>query len=235
VSRKTAEAERKARLEEMRRTQHQADRRRTFLVLGAAGGLAALLVGSVVWVVLGTAKDRDLGKVGLAAAAAACDPVVTSAADGTSVHVGPGTDKDTVTSVKYDSVPPTHGEHFATPEYPARAFYTVADRPKIENLVHNLEHGYTIVWYTDDLPADQKATLQKASDLARKDPNTAGKFIVSAWDDAYGAYPEGKKIGVSHWGKDHSYRQMCGGVSGAQLEKFVADHPWSDAPEPNAS
>jgi hypothetical protein len=234
VARKTAEAERKARIEEMRRTQQQADRRRTFLVLGAAGGLVALLVGGVVWAVLSTAKDRDLGKVGLAAAAAACDPVITSTAEGTSVHVGPGTDKADVQTVKYDSVPPSHGEHFATPEYPARAFYTSADRPKVETIVHNLEHGYTVVWYTDDLAADQKATLQKASDLARKDPKTAGKFIVTAWDPAYGTYPAGKKVGITHWGKDKSFRQMCGGVSGAVLESFVDAHPWSDAPEPGA-
>jgi len=235
VSRKTAEAERKARVEEMRRAQKQSDRRRTFLVIGAAVALAALLIGVVVYVVLDTAVDRDLGKVGLAAGAAACDPVITSTADGTSVHVGPGTEKDSVTSVKYDSVPPTHGEHFATPEMQARAFYTASDRPKVETLVHNLEHGYTILWYTDDLPADQVATLKKAADLARKDENTAGKFIVSAWDEAYGAYPAGKTVGISHWGKDNSFRQMCEGFSGAVLERFVAEHPWSNAPEPNAA
>lgn len=235
MARKNAEAERKARLEEMRRAQQRQDRRRTYMVLGAAGALAALLIGGVVWVVIDTAEDRDLGKVGLTAAAAACDPVVTTEAKGESIHVGPGTDKADTTTVNYESVPPTHGEHYANPEYPNRSFYTAADRPQVETLVHNLEHGYTIVWYTNDLPDDQKAMLQKASDLARKSTSTAGKFLVTAWDESRGDYPAGKKVGITHWGKDKSYRQMCGGVSGEVIEKFIDAHPWSDAPEPNAA
>lgn len=235
MARKTAEAERKARVDELRRAQKQADRRRTFLVLGAAGALAALLIGGVVWAVVNTAADRDMAKIGLASAAASCDDVVVSAGDTSSVHVGPGTDKPDVTKVDYDTVPPTHGEHFASPEYPSRAFYTVADRPKMETLVHNLEHGYTVLWYTDGVSAEQKTQLEKIASLARKDEHTAGKFIVSAWDDTYGTYPAGKTVGISHWGKEHGYRQMCGSVSGEAIKSFVDAHPWSDAPEPNAA
>src|SRR4051794_24608310 len=131
VARNPAEAERKARVEELRRAQKQVDRRRTMLVIGAAGALVVVLVGGVVWAVLSTAADRDMGKIGLASAEASCDTVVVSPKDVGSVHVGPGTDKPDVKTVKYDSVPPTHGEHFASPEYPSRAFYTAADRPKI--------------------------------------------------------------------------------------------------------
>jgi hypothetical protein len=234
VARKTAEAERKERVEQLRRAQQQADRRRTLLVIGAAGALVAVLVGGVVWAVLNTAADRDMGKIGLSSAAASCDAVVESPKDKGSVHVGPGTDKPDVQSVKYSSVPPTNGEHFASPEYPSRAFYTAADRPKIENLVHNLEHGYTVVWYTESASAEQKAQLEKIAGLARKDEHTAQKFVVSAWDEAYGKYPAGKTVGISHWGLDHGYRQMCGAVSGEAIKSFVEAHPWSDAPEPNA-
>src|SRR3954454_406414 len=105
VARKTAEAERKARVEELRRAQKQADRRRTMLVIGAAGAVVAVLVGGVVWAVLNTASDRDMGKIGLASAAASCDAVIVSPKDKGSVHVGPGTDKPDVKTVKYDSVP----------------------------------------------------------------------------------------------------------------------------------
>lgn len=235
MSRKSVEAERRARAEQLRLAQRRADRRRTMLLLAVTGTLTVVLIGAVVWVILDTAEDRDLGRIGLTATAAACDDVVVATAEGTSVHVGPGTDQADVTTVEYDSVPPTHGEHYATPEYPARAFYTADDRPQLETLVHNLEHGYTIVWYTDDISAEQRADLEKAATLARKDPNTAGKVIVTAWDESRGAYPAGRTVGITHWGAKQSYKQMCGGFSGAVLEDFIADHPWSDSPEPNAA
>jgi hypothetical protein len=149
--------------------------------------------------------------------------------------VGPGTDRPTVTQVQYATVPPSSGEHFVQPEYPARAFYTAADRPALESLVHNLEHGYTIAWYTSATPQPQVDELKRLADLARKDDNTAGKFIVSAWDDARGAFPAGRTVALSHWGANNGYRQLCGAVSGAVVKSFVAAHPWRDAPEPNAA
>ena len=235
MAKKTAEPDRKARIEQMRREQAAADRRRTLLVVGSALAVILVLAGIVTKVVLDAVADQDLSRVGLTLAGASCDAAITdpAAASGTAVHVGPGTPKPDVTKVSYTMVPPDNGEHFATPAYPAAEFYTTADRPAVETLVHNLEHGYTVVWYTSATPKAQVEQLKKVSTLARKDDKTAGKFIVAPWDESRGAFPAGKTIGLTHWGTKSGYRQLCGGVSGAAVKAFVDSYPYTDSPEPN--
>jgi fermentation-respiration switch protein FrsA (DUF1100 family) len=235
VAKKTADRDRKVRLEEMRRAQQAKERRRTLLVVGAAVVVVLLLVAVVVAVIRNYQAERDLASVGVTTAAASCDPVTSDATSGSSVHVGPGTDKPNVTKIKYATVPPSSGQHFVTPESQARAFYTAKDRPKMETLVHNLEHGYTVLWYLPSVPAAQQAELKKISDLARTEDSTKGKFIVSAWDEAYGDFPSGKTVALSHWGTSKGHRQLCGGVSGDVVKSFVAKYPYSDSPEPNGA
>ena len=231
---KTAEKDRKARVEQMRKQQEAAERRRTLLVVGAAVIAVLVLTGVVFKVVRDAQGEKDPANVGVAAAAASCDAVTNDPVQGSGVHVGPQTDKPDVKKVAYKTVPPTSGEHFVSPEYPARPFYTADDRPAMENLVHNLEHGYTVVWYTKATPQAQVDELKKISDNARAMKETGGKFIVSAWDDAYGAFPKGKTVGLSHWGAKNGHRQLCGTVSGEAVKAFVTAYPSSDAPEPNA-
>ena len=232
---KTAEKDRKARVEQMRKAQESAERRRTMLVVGAAVIAVLVLTGVVFKVVRDAQAEKDPANVGVAAAAASCDAVTNDPVQGSGVHVGPQTDQPDVKKVAYKTVPPTSGEHFVSPEYPARAFYTKDDRPAMETLVHNLEHGYTLVWYTSATPQAQVDQLKKLADQARKMRETSGKFIVSAWDDAYGKFPAGKNIGVSHWGANSGHRLMCGSVSGAAIKSFITSYPSTDAPEPNAA
>jgi len=231
---KTAEKDRKARVEQMRKAQEAAERRRTLLVVGAAVVAVLVLTGVVFKVVRDAQAEKDPATVGVAAAAASCDPVTNDPVTASGVHVGPQTDQPNVTKVAYKTVPPTSGEHFVSPEYPSRPFYTKDDRPAMETLVHNLEHGYSIVWYTSATPQAQIDQLKKLSDQARQMPETSGKFIVSAWDDAYGKFPAGKTIGVSHWGAKTGHRLMCGAVSGEAIKSFVTSYPSTDSPEPNA-
>jgi hypothetical protein len=202
--------------------------------VGAAVLAVLVLTGVVFKVVRDAQAEQDVATIGVATASAACDPVTTDPVQGSGVHVGPQTDKPDVTKVAYKTVPPSSGEHFVYPEYPARAFYTAEDRPKMENLVHNLEHGYTVVWYGKATPQAQIDELKKISDNARRMKETGGKFIVSAWDDAYGAFPAGKTIGLSHWGAKDGHRQLCGTVSGEAIKAFITAYPASDSPEPNA-
>ena len=235
MAKKTAEKDRKARVEEMRKAQQAAERRKTLLVVVASLALVAVLIGLVFYVIRREQAAKDIAGIGVAAAAAGCDPVVTDATSGSSVHVGPGTNAADKTKVDYKMVPPTSGEHYAQPAYPSRAFYTASDRPQLEELVHNLEHGYSIVWYTDALPKAQQDELRKISDLVRADKSSAGKFIVSQWDSSRGAFPAGKNVAISHWGAKNGYRQLCGQVSGEQIKTFMKAHPWTDSPEPNAA
>jgi hypothetical protein len=233
---KSAEKDRKARVEEMRKAQQATERRRTMLVVGAAVVVVLILAGIVAKVVIDSQADRDMTRIGAPAASASCDAVVSEAATGSNVHVGPGTNQPDKTRIDYATVPPSSGEHFVNPAYPASAFYTAEDRPPLEALVHNLEHGYTIVWYTAATPADQVEQLRRISDLARQEQATnKGKFIVSAWDDSRGAFPAGKTVALSHWGAKQGHRQLCGAVSGAVVMDFITKYPASDSPEPNAA
>ncbi len=234
VAKRTAETDRKAKVEEMRKAQLAAERRKNLLVVVASLALVAVLVGAVFVVLRREQAAKDIANIGLSPAAAACDDVVTDAAAGGAVHVGPGTDQPDKTTVEYTTVPPSSGEHYPQPAYPSRAFYTADDRPKLEELVHNLEHGYSIVWYTAALPKAQQDQLKQISDLVRSDKSSAGKFIVSAWDESRGAFPAGKNVAISHWGAKNGFRQLCGSVSGAQIKSFMEKHPWTDSPEPNA-
>jgi hypothetical protein len=241
VGKSSVEKDRKARVEAMRRQQEAGERRRTVLVMGAALLVVAILVTLVVVAIVDFRKDNPelaagaVSDVGVEAAAASCDDVITEKAEGVNAHVGPGTNDPGKTTVEYASAPPSFGEHYAQPQYPAAEFYTAEDRPAMESLVHNLEHGYTIVWYAEDLPADQQDQLRRVSELAREMDETGGKFIVSAWDTAYGELPEGKQVALSHWGAQDGHRQYCGAVSGEVIETFVQDYPYTDSPEPNAA
>lgn len=59
--------------------------------------------------------------------------------------------------VKYNSNPPSSGDHYQSPAL--NGFY---DREIPDgNLIHNLEHGYVWVAYRPDLPADQVQKLEE--------------------------------------------------------------------------
>ncbi len=145
--------------------------------------------------------------------------------------------------MKYSTVPPTSGPHFAQPVIADRKLYTPADKPPMENLVHNLEHGYTVLWYDQAAGAAKMDVLRKITDAANKLDASKDKFIVSPWDPAYGALPAGKKFALSHWSATLSsdqrsvasqagHRQLCGDISGAVVKAFVQSHPKTSAPEP---
>jgi hypothetical protein len=235
VGRKSATVDRKAKLDEVRKAQQATERRRTLLVASAAGVVVLSLVAAVGVVIRNQVAASDMTKIGVTAAAASCDAVTNDAVTGVSDHVGPGTPTPNETTVKYATIPPSSGKHFAVPITPARAFYTASDRPVLETLVHNLEHGYTIVWYDATTPQKQQDDLKKLAPLARDDDNAGPKFIVSAWDESRGAFPTGKHIAMSHWGAKNGHRQLCGQVSGEAIQTFVQKYPFSDSPEPGAA
>jgi hypothetical protein len=228
---------RRQRIEEMRAEQRRADRKRTALIVGTAGVLAVALVVGVVFAIqyqnAHDPKTKPIASFGVPAADAGCSPEVTKASTASQVHVGPGTNTPNETFVKYETVPPMFGPHFVTPAPFGTTFYTTRDRPKVETLVHNLEHGYTVVWYDSTITGDQ---LDQLKGLSERIP-AAGtpKFIVSAWDTAHGTFPAGKHVAFSHWGQKSGYMQLCAKVSGEAVQTFVDRHPYVDSPEPNGA
>ena len=236
--------DRKARIAELQRQEKARERRVRLMIV--AGCVAILLVlgaaiGYAVYDGRRNKPDVAISAIGVPASAASCDPVTTDKAVGQGDHADPAK----TPKLTYDTVPPSTGHHFAQPAVSDRKFYTAADRPKIEVLVHNLEHGYTILWY-DQLAGEAKqAQLEELATLANKIEAASGKFIVSAWDPSYGALPAGKKFALSHWsatlGPDgkiltqEGHRQLCGELSGEVVKTFIEAHPRTSAPEPNAA
>ena len=108
------------------------------------------------------------------------------------------------TKVDYAQTPPDSGKHYPTPAPFTKHFYAEADRPPVETLVHNLEHGYTVVWYRADAPSKQIKDLQRiAKTFGSDDYDPADKFIAAPWSDADGAgFPAGKNIVITRWTAD---------------------------------
>lgn len=237
---KQQEKDRRARVEQMRREQQAKERRKSILFVVVAVVLGVgLIAAAALPSILKSSNDpmkKSMSSFGVSAASASCSAPTDDKTTGSAVHVGPGTNQPNVTRVKYAEVPPSSGEHFVQPVLPSKPFYSATDRPALEQLVHNLEHGYTVLWYDDTITGKQLQTLQ---DLAKRARNESAvgpthKFIVSAWDSSYGAFPSGKHIALSHWSAKQGHRQLCGQVSGEVVASFVKQFPASDAPEPNS-
>ena len=245
MSKKQVSQDRKARIAELAAQEKARENRiRIRIIAGAAAILLAL--GAVITYAVvdaGNQKpDRTITAIGVPAAEASCDPITTDKANGQSKHADPSVTPD----LKYDTVPPSTGSHFSEPAVGDRKFYTAADRPKIEALVHNLEHGYTVLWYDRAAGEAKKAQLEELAKVTNKIDAASGKFIVSAWDPAYGKLPAGKKFALSHWSatfkpdkvtiaSQAGNRQLCGDLSGEVVKSFVEKFPRTASPEPNAA
>ncbi|HZW45388.1 MAG TPA: DUF3105 domain-containing protein [Dermatophilaceae bacterium] len=250
MPKKQVSQDRKARIAEMQQLEKQREHRVRLRIIAGATALLLVLAAVITYAVLdgrNNQPDVAIESIGVSAAAASCDPATTDPASGNGSHVGPGTSSPETGKVTYDTVPPSTGPHFAEPAASnTRNFYTAKDRPEMELLVHNLEHGYTVLWYDVAAGEAKKAELEHLAEVANKTEWAKDKFIVSAWDTAYGELPAGKKFALSHWSATLSadgskvdsqagHRQLCGDLSGAVVKAFVKDYPRTSAPEPGAA
>ena len=234
---KRPETARREKIEALRREQQRSERRRTVLIVGISVAVAlGLIAAAAVPLVRDWLDDplrRDWADFGVTSSAASCDAVTEDEPSGSSDHRQDGE------RVDYASAPPTSGPHYLVPAPFTRKFYTPDDRPEIERLVHNLEHGYTILWYDATVLDAQQETLQdlatKVSESDEVSEQVAGKFLVAPWDTERGEFPEGKSFALTHWGAEQGFRQYCGDLSGEVVRDFVTAHPFSDSPEPNAA
>jgi len=150
--------------------------------------------------------------------------------------------------ILYPDAPPADGPHWGNylQGSELRHFYSTDDRPPVERLVHSLEHGHTILWY-DKTIADDSSALADVQAIAKKFPSNSDptdKFIAAPWTSADGkAFPGGKHVALTHWSMggtngnpdgQQGVWEYCSKVSGAVVEKFMQDYPYSDSPEPNA-
>jgi hypothetical protein len=252
VAKKTAaQNNRRAVIDDIRKKQKGAEKRRGFAIVGVCAVVAVLIVGAAAY---GPVKswwdERQFNDVQLAdigAPASSCGKITTQKADGNQNHVPTGT------KVDYTTAPPAFGAHWneagVAPVAMEKKFYAWGERPELESLVHNLEHGYTIVWYDQTANGDSKEISQLRA-IASKFPGTSNwryKFKIVPWlptDENGKKFPSGQHIAISHWsaggeGQTDTTKQVgafqyCSSVSGAAIKSFMTKYPYTDSPEPNA-
>ena len=241
---KTAKTERQAKIDAIRSQQQGAERRRGLMIVGVCVVVALLIVGAAAYQPIKDWYDQrqftDIGLAEIGAPASACQDVETKTASGNQDHVEPGTD------IPYEEAPPAFGTHYNVWASIERKFYSAGDRPDVGELVHNLEHGYTLLWY-DETIADDEQAMDELQALASKftdDDNYRNKFKVVPWtSEDGGAFPDDQHIALTHWsvggdgdpsGEQTGIWQYCSEPSGAALEQFMEDYPYTDSPETDA-
>ncbi len=240
---KKAKTDRQAVIDSIRSEQAGSERRRGLALVGVCALVAVLIVGAAAskpimdWWDLRAYASAPLDEIG--AEASACQKVITKKAEGNQQHVDVGT------PMTYDDAPPAFGTHWNMWDGMDRKLYTSSDRPELGELVHNLEHGYTILWY-DKTVADDKSKMDVLRGIASKLEGTSNlrdKFKAVPWTSKDGkAFPEGQHVALTHWsiggvgGTDESKQvgawQYCSSPSGAALESFMEKYPYMDSPEP---
>ena len=104
--------------------------------------------------------------------------------------------------MSYPDAPPAFGSHWNMWDTMDRKLYTDSDRPELGELVHNLEHGFTILWY-DETIADNSEKMDELRGIASKLQGTTDlrdKFKAVPWTSADGeAFPEGQHVAFTHW------------------------------------
>jgi hypothetical protein len=242
---KTASAprSRRDRLASLESARKKEQRSRTIKLLVICLVLAIALLAYPVYLFVDDyrARNASIEHLGSSIAAAGCDPIAEHEATGNQDHVAEGT------KVDYAQTPPDSGKHYPSPAPFTKHFYAEADRPPVETLVHNLEHGYTVVWYRADAPGKQIKNLQRiAKTFGSDDYDPADKFIAAPWSEADGAgFPAGKNVVITRWTADpndpgnptaqQGVRQACTEVSGAAIKDFMAKYPVANSPEPNGA
>jgi hypothetical protein len=231
--------DRRAIVEQLRREQKHKERRRTVIVISICVVVAVVIVGLAVVPLLRQDKlaKGPLAQLGVTADAAACRPVVKKPATGNQEHRPVGTPID------YSNSPPAFGPHWPTPAPFSRKFYTADDRPELEYLVHNLEHGYTLLWYDPTIAGDKdRLAVVKAIAGKFEGNRPSDKFIAVPWTTKDGKpFPEGTHLALTHWStggdpadvsKQKGVWEYCAKPSGAVVHSFMSDYPYTDSPEP---
>lgn len=252
ASAKDRQKSRRALADDVRRKQSRGERRKSFAIVGVCILIALGIVGAAAYKPItdwwqgrqfsGTAL-ADIGEK-----AGVCNKITSKKATGNQEHVQEGTPVD------YADAPPAFGQHYPVPAEMTRKVYSEGDRPPLEQLVHNLEHGYMILWYDDTVAddSDQMNEIRAIGDKFEGTTNFRDKFIAAPWTSDDGkAFPEGKHVVLTHWAAYDSRDdtkvpgqttaedqigvwQYCGGVSGSAIETFMNDWPYTNSPEPDA-
>ena len=230
-----ANRDRRQRIEEMRKQQRASERRKNFMFVGSAIVVALILIGAaVIPAYLHDRSKKAKEKVGFQATPTAAE----KAAGCLGVHNDPisPSGQHTTAAIDYTKekygdtnggtppIPPTGGRHNPVSLGDTNRFYPLAQKPRAERAVHNLEHGYIVAWYDSKLPASEVTKLQT---MAKS--GSFSRLLVVGW--TAGDLPDNKHVVLTSWGRT----ERCGTVSDSVVRSFYADHLNADvAPERGA-
>jgi len=257
VAKKPAKSDRRAVIDDIRKKQRGAERARGTAIIVVCVLIALAIVGLAAFkpikdsIQTSSYDSAALQDIGKSPSAAGCQKIVERKADGNQQHEATGT------QITYTTAPPAFGPHWneygVAPVAMSRKFYSRSDRPELEQLVHNLEHGYTILWYDDTVDG---AELNEIRAIAKKFTGTSDfrdKFIAVPWTaadeketykkgDATTSFPKGTHVALTHWSaggngetdtsKQKGAFEYCAGVSGQAVKTFMEKFPYTDSPEP---
>jgi len=180
---KAGQAERRARIAELRAAEARRDRRNKIITIVAASAIVAAVLGAGGWLVLDNKHKQDQKAAEAKAAQQAKVDAAKVPIDGVQTfdnlarnHVS--------TPVTYPQTPPVGGDH--NPLW-LSCMGNVYDQPvKNENAVHSLEHGAVWVTYNGSAsPADVQKLSAKVKEtpysFMSPYPDEKGAITLSAW------------------------------------------------------
>ena len=264
MAKKPAKSDRRAVIDDIRKKQRGAERARGTAIIVVCVVIALAIVGIAAFKpikdsIQTSAYDSSLLQdIGKSPSKAGCQKIFELKADGNQQH------EPTGTQITYTTAPPAFGPHWnegngVAPLSMGRKFYTRSERGtypsgiELEQVVHNLEHGYTVLWYDDTVKGSE---LSEIRGIAKKFTGTGDfrdKFIALPWTasdakevykagKAHTSFPKGTHIALTHWSaggpgqtdtaKQKGAFQYCAGVSGAAVKAFMEKYPYTDSPEP---
>ncbi len=175
----------------------RARRRKALRKRALIGGVAVLLFGAVAGVMINNrrASNRTISR--LEAGSCEFDRRSDPTAPAPNNHVPNPT---------YKVNPPAGGDHLVNPS-PAGKF-TADNAPPDGQIVHSLEHGYVVIWYRPDIPAEAQTQLQQVTDRYSKDVLLVPRASLP------------KPVATTAWGR----RLLCDGVEPQGLDRFVTSY-----------
>ncbi len=208
MSKKLQEKQRRRLADQMRRErQRKATRRSNLLTILVVLVIAALVVFGVL-----TFREGDdtvpEAPEGVSATEANCDEVEEHEIEGQQ-HVDAGE------TVEYETSPPTSGNHWPPGQEADAGFYS--DAVAGESLVHNMEHGQIVIWYSPDASQELKDNLeglvQSANDLDNPELGQGAQPLIAVpYDDV----PQDMNFVMTAWGAS----QACENYSLAAINEF---------------
>ena len=155
----------------------KARRRKALRTRVLIGGVVLLLVGALAAVIINNRREASETISRLEAGSCQFDRESDTTSAPPNNHVPNPT---------YEVNPPAGGDHLTSPS-PA-GIYTAENLPPDGQLVHSLEHGYVVIWYRPDLPAEAQTQLREVTEKYSKDvllvprPTLPKPVAATAWE-----------------------------------------------------